>query len=487
MRFDRALHYAAKVTRARRYREDLFPKQRAFFDDPAKIKAAVCSRRAGKTWAACAGLYEACLDVPGSTSVYIALTGKSARNILWPVIRAFNERYGLGMALNDNQLIATCPNGSRILLTGADQVKKIEALRGQAYRRAVIDEAQAFTKALLRYLLDDVLEACMLDLDGDIWLNGTPNAACAGQFHDLTTGKNPKVAPIPTHSWTVLDNTFMPHASSWLASIRQKHKWTEDNPVYKREYLALWARDASSLVFRFDRARHCRPCATFPELEQMIGGADIGTADNERTTALVRGGWAKRNRTAYCTSAKKYAALNPSSMGDEMVKSPAGLWVLDEGGLGKGYGDEFRKRQGADGKFLNVKAAEKLKKSAFIEHCNGELDGDRIVFADGQCDDLIEELELLQWDEDEDHKAYDPSFADHAADAFLYWWREIFSWAEKTPDAAAPLHGSPEWAPAELEKMKRAAIAKANQRDRTKMAQYAANPMLWVQENRAKW
>lgn len=442
-----------------RYRTDLFPKQRAFFDDTAKTKAAVCSRRAGKTWDCCAGLYEACVQVPGSTSLYIALTGKSARNILWPILVAFNARYGLGLQLNHNQLIATAPNGSKILLTGADQLRKVEALRGQAYRRVVIDEAQAFARSLLQYLLDDVLEACLLDLDGDVWLVGTPNAACSGHFYDLTTGRNPKVAAIPTYSWTVVDNPHMPHATDWLASVRTKHRWTEDHPTYKREYLGLWVRDASSLVFRFDRVKHM--VAEAPELDASVGGADIGTAEHERTTALVKGGWARRNRTTYVTFAKKYAALNPTSMAEEMQRVDAVQWVLDEGGLGKGYGDEFRKRQ-----HMRVKAATKQNKAAYIEHCNGELDGGRLLFLAGHTDELVEELELLQWDED--RKAYDPSFADHAADAMLYMWRECWSFNEREPDKTAPPPGSPEWQERENARLMKEALARSGRLDSKK-------------------
>jgi hypothetical protein len=446
---------ARSILRRRAYLDGLFPAQRAFFDDPAKTKGAYCSRRAGKTWVCSAGLYDGCQDTPESASLYVALTGKSARHILWPVLRKFDRTYQAGLKFNDTELIATDPNGSQIMLTGADQVHKIEALRGRAFRRIVIDEAQAFPKRLLRYLLDDVLEAALMDLDGDQWLIGTPNAARAGHFYDLITGSQKDVAQIPSHTWTVLDNPHIPHAAEWLAGIRAKHHWTLDTPVYQREYMGRWVRDESQLVFRFDRLRHL--VGAIPKLDRSVGGADIGTSEEKRTTALTRGGWARHDRTTYFSFAKKYAALNPTSMADEMRKVGAELWMLDEGGLGKGYGDEFRKRQ-QDGSVLNVRAAKKQEKHAYIEHMNGEYDGNRIKILAGACDDLVDELELLQWDDD--RKEFDPSFQCHACDAHLYQWRECWSFAEEA-EKLAPIVGSAEWYAIELAKEKAAASKQA--------------------------
>ena len=39
--------------RSYRWQEDLFEQQLAFINDPASFKTALCSRRSGKTYAAC--------------------------------------------------------------------------------------------------------------------------------------------------------------------------------------------------------------------------------------------------------------------------------------------------------------------------------------------------------------------------------------------------------------------------------------------------
>jgi len=120
----------ANLRSAGRYLADLFPQQRAFFADPAKTKAAVCGRRAGKTWVTAVGLYESALRNPRSLNPYICLSSVSARRIMWPVLEEFNDRYKLGMKMHSHELIAELPNGSSVFCVGGDDARKVEALRG---------------------------------------------------------------------------------------------------------------------------------------------------------------------------------------------------------------------------------------------------------------------------------------------------------------------------------------------------------------------
>lgn len=464
---DRLLAERAKL-QGRNPVAGLFEKQRAFFDDTAKVKAAVCGRRAGKTFCCAAGLYDSAKRHEQSLNPYIALTGVSARRIMWPVLEKMNSQYRLGMKMDSNALVATLPeNGSQIFCVGGDDHRKVEALRGAPYPRVVIDEAGSFPRQLLRYLCEDVLDAALMDHDGDMWLVGTPNAACVGYFYDLTTGANPEVAKAPTHHWTVLDNHFIPHAAEWLQRKRNSKKWQPDHPVYLREYMGQWIRDASSLVFRFDRARHLIPVEKIPAINSGTLGVDLGTSETERTMAFVGNLWAKYNRTVYTRFAHKHPGMSPQKGADEVERLralyPALQWVVvDYGGLGKGFADDWRARESLS---LWVKQAEKRDKYGYVEFLNGELDADRVKLAD--CVDtlpLVEELELLQWNEDRD--GYDDRFADHACDAWLYGWRECYSWAEGKAPSEAAKYGSPEWYREQAERDKEQAIRDSMRRAR---------------------
>lgn len=415
------LNQLVRQARSQRYRDELFPAQRSLFDDPAKTKIGCCSRRAGKTWVASAALYEACCKGAGSINAYLALTAKNARFVLWPILKQFNERFQLGLKMNEHEMIAMHDNGAQIVLAGADDIRKVEHLRGVKGNRFIVDEAQAYPKLLLRYLIEDVLDAATLDMDGDIWLIGTPNAACTGHFYDLIHGTKPDVAKVSSHHWTVLDNPFIPHAEAWLARKRAERKWTEDNPTYRREYLGQWVKDLSAMVFRFNRAIHM--LADLPAADRRVVGVDLGISQKEPTTAVVLVGWAKHDNRVVVRQARKSVRTNADELGDRVAALAPEIVVVDEG-VDLGYGYEWQRRRTA----LYVKAAKKREKRAYVEHLNTELDAKRCMFGPDTMP-LVEELELLQWDEE--RKGYDARFADHCADAMLYAWRECWPWLER--------------------------------------------------------
>jgi len=425
----------------RRWLDGLFPKQREFVDDPAKEKAALKGRRGGGTWAGAVGLYDKAREVRCQCP-YIALSAVQARRIMWPVVKEVNDRYRLGMKMNDHELIAEVPEtGSQIFLVGGDDMRKVEALRGGKYGRVVIDEPGSFPKTLLRYMSDDVLDAALLDLDGDKWLIGSPNAACVGHFHDLTTGKNPEVQKIPTYHWTVLDNPFIPHAAEWLKRKRESKKWAADNPVYLREYMAQWIRDVSSLVFRFDRARHM--VNAVPQGLAGVVGVDLGSSAKVESMAFSTLFWERYSKVVTIARATKHKDMAPSDGADHLralfAEFPALRYaVVDEGGLGKGYTSEWRRRHS-----LAVVAAQKTERNAYIENMNDAFDDDLIKLYEPDTRPLVDELELAQWDED--RKDIDDRFLCHSIDASLYGWRDCHAWGEPTAPADKPQKGTPEY------------------------------------------
>lgn len=450
-----------RLKKPRRWLDGLFPKQRDFFDDPAKEKAALGGRRGGKTWVSAVGLYDKAREVQ-CMCPYIALSGVQARRICWPVIKSINTRYDLGLKLNDHEMIAEVPEtGSQIFLVGGDDMRKVEALRGGKYGRVVVDEPGSFPKSLLRYLCEDVLDAALLDLDGDLWLVGSPNAACVGHFYDVTTGRNPEVARIPTHHWTVLDNPNIPHAADWLRRKREKKKWDADNPIYLREYMAQWIRDANSLVFRFDRARHLVQEA--PKGLAGVVGVDLGSSARIESQAFVTQLWQAYDKTVFTRRATKHKAMDVTD-GAEHLKAlfkefpELRYAVVDEGGIGAGYTREWRQRHQ-----LSVIAAEKRERNAYIEFLNDDLDQDRVKLVEPETGPLIEELELAQWDED--RKDIDDRFLKHAIDGWLYSWRDCRAWGEPEAPADQPKKGTPEYDAMIMRKEREASMARVRREE----------------------
>jgi len=192
--------------------------------------------------------------------------------------------------------------------------------------------------------------------------------------------------------------------------------------------------------------RHLISRADFEKLSGAIVagvvGVDLGTSAVVKSMAFVVNMWAKANRTTYTTRATKHADMNPLDAGDELWRI-AGMFPklrsvrVDEGGLGKGYADMWRKRASAEWdreqrRFPGILAAEKRDKMTFVEFMNAELDRNRLLIVDGpETRPLVEEIELLQWNEERDD--FDPRFEDHAADGWLYGWRDCHAWNEKLP------------------------------------------------------
>ena len=167
------------------FRKLLFPQQRALLDDPSRTKVALCSRRAGKSFALSVLALDTAFKFETSLIPVISITRSQAKRIVWPVFQELDRTNQLGLRFNASELSCTLPNGSQIFLTGASTEEEIQRLRGPKYPLVLVDEAQAF-KSYLAELVSEVLEPAVLDYDGSIVLAGTPNAICRGFFYDAT-------------------------------------------------------------------------------------------------------------------------------------------------------------------------------------------------------------------------------------------------------------------------------------------------------------
>jgi hypothetical protein len=221
--------------------------------------------------------------------------------------------------------------GSMIFLVGADKEREIEKLRGNAYDDVAIDEAQGFGSHLYK-LVDDVLEASLMDKRGKLMMSGTPNAACAGMFHDAC---NQKIKGYSIHHWTVLQNIYMPKPAEWLSNLRKKRGWNEDHPTYMREYLGMWVRSLDSLVYKFNPERNLADEIPSGTIYYTLG-VDIGTEDKFSIFVWAYG---EKWKEAYGVEAFAQSGLTISEMA-QLIKAYRSKYEpiairADTGGLGK--------------------------------------------------------------------------------------------------------------------------------------------------------
>lgn len=413
-----------------RLRNRLFPKQLALLESTARHKAALCSRRAGKTETAATYLLDAATSYDKVRVVYVALTRRTAKKLLWQRLKDLAKANAIDVTWNNSELIGYLSNGSEIWLTGAADTDDIEKLRGFAFKLAILDECGSFG-AHLEELVDDVLEPTLLDEDGTICLLGTPVAACAGLFHEVTGSQKRKGWEL--HSWTVRDNPHIPHFDRWLTEHMERKGWDTDHPVYLREWCGRWVRDAESLVYKWQQERN-----SYTELpdEQWhkILGIDLGYDD---LTAFVVCHFSPDLPDCYLGDCWGNSGLDTVDIagviGDYQERHGAFTSIVaDTGGLGKMIVEELNKRHG-----LSVIPAEKTAKQDFIEHFNGDMRTGRIKIEAGSP--YEDEIEILQWDDSKKRRVEDERFSNHFCDAGLYAWRESLHYAHIDP--AAPLEG----------------------------------------------
>jgi hypothetical protein len=433
------------IAYARRFLEDLHPKQLAFACDQSRRMVALCSRRAGKSHGILAWLIDGALEDPGGLSVYVARSKGDARRILQPAIDHFHTRYpDLKLKLReiDGQLLLVVGlTRHTIWLAGCKHAAEVSKFRGSKYKRVAIDEAQEYG-AFLRELVTDAFEPALIDKAGHLLLAGTPSPIPAGLFYECSTGDG---APQwPTHHWTIFDNPHIPDAEGEVASFCQTYALDKNSATFRREYLGQWVRDEGALVYPYSANLNGCTLEDVPPAKELnyVLGVDIGFADATAfTVCAIKFGapevWVLRSW--------KKVGLIPSAVAAHVERlrefyGGSVRVVVDEGGMGKGYAEEMRQRYG-----IACEPAEKTKKRAFQEIVAGEIRSGTVKIVHAASRDLVDELCLLQWLPDRSNA--DPRFEDHSADSFLYAVRACRAWY--APEFEAPKQGTKEWYAAE--------------------------------------
>lgn len=420
----------------------LFPKQKNFIIDPHKRKAAICSRRAGKSTGVAIDLCKSLLENTEGDLAYITLTRANAKKILFNPIEKLNKTNNLGLVPNRADLTFTDPKTNNTLyLTGAHTEDEVEKLRGLKLKKIVLDEVASF-RSHLNYMVEEVLEPTLIDTDGTMMLIGTPSAnPSENYFFKVTSGIEKGWS---VHKWTILDNPFIPHAKAWLENYRTRKGWQLDHPVYLREWLGQWTFDTDSLVYKYNPNINDYDTINHKDLNYIIG-VDLGFDD---AFTICVNAYSYADRHIWTIDQFKKSGMIPSQMAATIKyfkdKYNPIRTVADHGGLGKAICEEFNQRYQ-----LNIYPAEKSKKAAYIEIANGDLVSGLVKIKDGSL--LADEMKVHQWDPDRDDKEDDRTPND-LCDAWLYSYRECKHYLGEVKPTP-PEMNTPEFFDAEAAKM----------------------------------
>lgn len=398
----------------------LFDKQLKFVNDTSKYKAAVCSRRSGKSVSCAVDLLHSALTKPRSTLLYITLTRQNAKALVWKEIQRLDKDYNLNLNFNTTDLTITCPNESMIYCAGAVHEDEIEKFRGYSINKVYLDEAQSF-KPWIERLINEVLSPATWDTDGQIVLIGTPGPMPSGYFYDITEGK--KRSGWSNHKWTIFDN---PHIQlktgkspkEILDADMALRGLTPTSPTYVREGLGQWVQDTDALVYRYnEKVNHFEELPPFDEMTYVIG-IDIGYKDSDAISVV---GFHKTKKKAYLVEEHVKSKQDITELTNEIRIFNARYnpirMVIDAGGLGKKITEEIVRRHG-----INLEAAEKSRKLEFIELLNDDLRTARFMLK--KTSHTVADYYRLEWDlQTKEKRRISDKYHGDACDATLYAWR----------------------------------------------------------------
>lgn len=457
---------------AARLLDRLFPAQLAFVKDPHRRKAALCPRRAGKSYTVLAYALWTCLMRPGAQVLILARVRRQVKGVFWRPLKKLCAELEVDVHFRNMELEAEFSNGSVLLLAGADTQEETDKYRGQAFDLVILDEGKSYSARLLDELLNEILEYTLLDRRGTLAIIGTPGAILQGPFYAITSGDLTVIEPKEryrwssrfyadvldsgarnacswsVHRWTTKDNVAKPHIWEDLLERQKLHNIPEDDPAWMREAKGKWAPDDDALVYKYSSVTDGRCDWEFdPDTPHglpaghdwnFVLGLDFGYID---ATAFVVGAWSKTYPALIFLHVEKHSMMLPEDIARRVreLEDVYGVFqvrVADSGGLGRTILEALQRTYG-----IPMVAARKRDKCDHIKLMNSDILAGRVRV--DPAGELAEEWRTAQWANEERRKV-DPDCDDHASDAALYLWRYVYHHFSREQDLA-PEEGTPEW------------------------------------------
>jgi len=246
------------------------PKQLEILSSKARNILMLCSRRAGKTEAACRMLVLTMMALPNVACLYLALVGPQAK-VVWrrkwlPLLRDLKIP-----AVNEElDMVTTFPNGSTVRFGGVDDARHVASMLGDSMAGglAIIDEAQSQPE-VVKELAEDVLEPMLSEttaekpVPGRMVIQGTIPKIKAGYFMDTWMANlvDGKIANGPGREWELwnfsrFDNPYLTNNRQALENTMRKYGWAEDHPTIQRDWFGRWdiEDDVTAIHYRKERA-----------------------------------------------------------------------------------------------------------------------------------------------------------------------------------------------------------------------------------------
>ena len=453
---------------------DCHKKQRWFVEDDSIRVCALVARGGGKTTAMRARFVIRMLKTNRARCCFVATSRLQAEEFMWAPLKELCESLGIAATFNESKLKCTfLHNGSTLRLVGADDKKSVDKLRGQPFHEVGIDESASYSDSLFDNMLNRIIIPRLGDFNGTLCCFGTPGKTLRGEFYEMTRSNGDDSRLYESreleefagwekwsrHHWTMEDGAAEKQVmrNLWSAANRNKRAkgWSDDNPVWRREYLGEWAADDTENIYKYsiydedgnlfnrwepeiDRNGFAILPEEFSDWRYSYG-QDMGHSDPYALQVLA---WSpsdtsKKLYHIYEFSAKKMYARKIACLlvGEDPedgskwpnLENPEGCigvtgWpdsiVADTAGMGGGVLDELKEVYG-----VRTIPADKKNKHDNIELTNGDLVDGRLVVIGGS--ELEKQLLDLQWVINEyGQLREDKAARNDCTDALIYARRE---------------------------------------------------------------
>ena len=250
--------------------EQCHPKQRGFVEDPHRRVVALVGRGGGKTSGISARFARRMGGTRKAKCLYVATTRDQAIELMWEPLKNICKELNIPARFHETKLRCEFTDtGSTLRLVGADDKRQIEKYRGMPFHEVWIDEAASYPLKLLEHLIKRIIAPRLGDYNGMLGLVGTPGHVLAGEFYEASRPGSPRNRPYEDrdkpeyanwvswslHKWTLADGApYVPAlARLWEEAkiVKEDEGWSDDNPVWLREYCGIWAADDTDHVYRY--------------------------------------------------------------------------------------------------------------------------------------------------------------------------------------------------------------------------------------------
>jgi hypothetical protein len=235
--------------------------QLAYLKSTALFVLALCSRRAGKSFANMALLAHNAMNTTGTTNLYLGLTERAVKYSIIPKLwQRMVTTYSLPFTDLNSDLVATCTTtGSIVRFASIDDQAHIFSFLGDelAGGIVIIDEAQALPRVVLQNLVEVVIIPMLSStteehpIPGRLILSGTIPQVAAGYFYDKWVSGD----DWEKFSWNRFENPFLRNQDEALARTLKALGVGVNHPLIRRDWFGELVFDENDTAYRYNSDR----------------------------------------------------------------------------------------------------------------------------------------------------------------------------------------------------------------------------------------